>query len=51
MAANTINGIPRAELQAQGMWKRKVYWTLGGPLLREKKGSPYGAVRGAGGAR
>src|SRR6476661_2615066 len=38
MAADTINGIPRAELQAQGMWKRNLYWALGGPLFASKKG-------------
>ena len=38
MSADTINGIPRAELQAQGMWKRNLYWALGGPLFASKKG-------------
>jgi deazaflavin-dependent oxidoreductase (nitroreductase family) len=38
MSGDTINGIPRADLQARGMWRRNLGWALGGPLFASKKG-------------
>ena len=38
MATDTINGIPRVDLQERPLWKRNLNWGLGGPLLDTKAG-------------
>ncbi len=38
MAADSINGIPRVDLQSRGPWRRRLWWWLGGPLTASKAG-------------
>jgi deazaflavin-dependent oxidoreductase (nitroreductase family) len=38
MYSDTINGIPRVDLQARPLWKRNLGWAMGGPLFASKKG-------------
>ena len=38
MATDTINGIPRVDLQERPLWKRNFGWALGGPVFASKKG-------------
>jgi deazaflavin-dependent oxidoreductase (nitroreductase family) len=38
MYSDTINGIPRVDLQARPLWKRNLSWAMGGPLFASKKG-------------
>jgi deazaflavin-dependent oxidoreductase (nitroreductase family) len=37
MSSNTVNGVPRADLQERPLWKRNLNW-LGGQLLASRKG-------------
>lgn len=36
--ADSINGIPRVDLQTRGPWRRRLWWWLGGPLAASKPG-------------
>jgi deazaflavin-dependent oxidoreductase (nitroreductase family) len=38
MSTDTINGIPRADLEARPRWKRNLSWFLGGQLWATKTG-------------
>lgn len=38
MGTDTINGIPRADLQSRPLWKRNLTWWLGGQLAATKTG-------------
>lgn len=38
MSSDTVNGIPRVDLQSRPLWKRNLGWVLGGQLFASKKG-------------
>ncbi len=38
MGTDTVNGIPRADLEARPRWKRNLNWWLGGKLAATKTG-------------
>ncbi|MDT5204778.1 MAG: hypothetical protein QOD34_1414 [Mycobacterium sp.] len=33
-----ISGIPRADLQSRGPWRRRIFWWMGGPIFASKTG-------------
>jgi deazaflavin-dependent oxidoreductase (nitroreductase family) len=37
-SGDSINGIPRVDLETRGPWRRRVWWWLGGPLAASKAG-------------
>ena len=39
MSTDTINGIPRVDLQSRPLWKRNLSWRLGGKLFTTKSGA------------
>ena len=38
MSSDTVNGIPRADLQVRLLWKRNLNWWMGGQLATTKAG-------------
>ncbi len=38
MSTDTIQGIPRVDLQTRGPWRRRLWWLAGGPLTASKPG-------------
>ena len=38
MSGDSVNGIPRVDLQARPLWKRNLNWWMGGQLASTKTG-------------